>query len=169
MNTLFALALLASIATSYTHAQAATDASYQTFRTKTYSIDLPTDWKVSEETWFGQRKAEPVDGKGEIGIMTAPTSRQSWDQLYETALYFVLREQAGTPTEFRMTKTKQGYEAASFEVLNKQGWADRRFVMIKHPAKGLLALSVNIPDSGATKTWESYFKRMVDSAKFIAD
>lgn len=138
---------------------------YVRVETATYQLEVPKDWKVTAETRWGQRKFYP-EGKGELGAMTAPPSQQSWDQLYETALYFILRDEEGKPTPYEKTKTKQGYEAASFSVLNKEGFATQRFMMIKHETKGLLALSIKIPSQKDEEKWTGYFKRMVDTAIF---
>lgn len=98
--------------------------------------------------------------------MTAPPSSQAWDQLYQTALYFIRREEKGKPTPYRLTKTARRLEAASFEVLDGEGFAARRYVMIKDKSRGLLALSVKVPSRDADKQWSKHFDRMITSAKF---
>lgn len=133
--------------------------------TKTYSIEVPKGWEIGKETPWGDRKVTPSNG-GQLGAMTAPPSQQSWEELYQTALYFINREEKGKATPFEKVKTKRGYEAASFSVLDDEGFAKRRFVMVKHPEKGLLALSVKITDKKQEKELASYFKRMVDTAEF---
>ncbi|MBX3097335.1 MAG: hypothetical protein KF812_10775 [Fimbriimonadaceae bacterium] len=134
--------------------------------TSTYSIEVPQNWKISPETSFGQRKiAEPSGGN--LGVMTAPPTDQSWESLYRTALYFVTRERPGQPTPYTIEKHKTGLESCVFSVKNESGFADRRFVMIKSPAQGLLALSVEIPNETETRDWERHFRRMVESAKFL--
>ncbi|MCU0316608.1 MAG: hypothetical protein MUC92_08450 [Fimbriimonadaceae bacterium] len=132
-----------------------------------YSIEVPKGWVVSEETRWGQRKAAPEEGRGELGVMTAPPGRQTWDQLYRTSLYFILREDDGKATPYKVTKLENGLEAATFEVLNKEGFANRRYVLVRHPEKGLLALSVRIPGKDQEKEWQKHFERMVKSAKFL--
>jgi hypothetical protein len=133
----------------------------------TYTIEVPQGWKVSEETPWGQRKAAPKGG-GELGVMTAPPGRQSWESLYRTSLYFILREDPeGQATPYELVKRKDGLEAAQFSVVNKEGFAYRRFFLLRHPSKGLLALSVRIPDRKNEKQWASSFKRMIDTAVFL--
>lgn len=139
---------------------------YVRVETPVYSIDVPKGWLVSEETRWGQRKMRPEGGAGELGAMTAPPGRQSWEQLYRTSLYFIMREDGGTATPYTLTKTKQGYEAASFSVLDAEGFAARRFMLIRHETKGLLALSVRIPERAKEEDWARHFARMVDSAVF---
>ncbi|MFM9872861.1 MAG: hypothetical protein ACKVQS_05275 [Fimbriimonadaceae bacterium] len=138
---------------------------YVRVEAKTYSMEVPKGWVVEAETRWGQRKIAPSGG-GELGAMTAPPSQQSWDELYDTALYFIMRDEKGTATPYEKVKTKRGYEAASFSVLDKEGFAKRRYMMIKEPTKGLLALSVKIPDQKSEKEWAGHFKRMVDTALF---
>jgi hypothetical protein len=139
---------------------------YVRVETATYTLEVPKEWKVTPETRWGQRKISPAGG-GELGAMTAPPSQQSWDQLYDTALYFILRDgDGGKPTKYEIVKTKRGYEAASFSIIDKEGFAKERYMMVKHPEKGLLALSVAIPNKDGEKQWAAHFKRMVDSAEF---
>ncbi len=143
------------------------DSDYQLLKTDSYSIEIPKGWKVSPETFFGQRKVKPSSGKGELGLMTAPPSRQSWEQLYRTSLFYILREEEGKATPFKLTKTKRGYEAATFDVVDRDGFNGRRYVLIKHAEKGLLAVSVAIPEKATEKEWAKHFKRMVDTATFV--
>lgn len=135
--------------------------------TSSYVIDVPRDWKVTEETPWGARKASPSGSRGDLGVMTAPPSRQSWAQLYRTSLYFILREDPnGKPTEPEITKRKDGLEVCTFRILNSEGFAFRRFVMLRHSEQGLLALSVRIPNKSEESKWQKHFDRMVASAKF---
>lgn len=138
---------------------------YIRVETPSYIIEVPKGWNVSEETPWGARKAYPAKG-GELGVMTAPPGRQSWDRLYQTSLFFIMREDSGTPTPYRIEKTKSGLEAMVFAVKNKEGFEDRRYFMIKHEEKGLLALSVRIPSRDAEKQWAAHFRRMIDTAQF---
>jgi hypothetical protein len=134
--------------------------------TAAYSIEVPKEWKVSEETRWGQRKAK---GKhGELGMMTGGRTRATWEQLYDTSLYFIMREESGKPTPFKVSKTKQGYEAATFSVLDDKGFATRRYVLLRDKAGSLLALSVRIGEKQREKELAAAFDRMVKSAK-IAD
>lgn len=141
---------------------------YSRIVTKEYSVEVPKGWDVSEQTPWGQRKMNPKGNSGELGVMTAPPGQQSWDQLYETSLYFILRESKGKPTPYRLTKRADGSEVASFEVLDDQGFANRRYVLIRDKSRGLLALSVKVPSREADKEWEKHFARMVKSAKFLS-
>ena len=139
---------------------------YAKVTTASYSIEVPKGWEVSAETPWGQRKAQPVQGGGELGVMTAPPGRQTWEQLYETSLYFILRESKGEATPYRLSKTKSGLEAATFEVLDGDGFASRRYVLIRDEANGLLALSVSVPSRKADKLWSKHFKRLIETAQF---
>lgn len=139
---------------------------YVRVKTPGYTIEVPKGWNVSPQTPWGQRKVEPEKGSGELGVMTAPPTKQSWDQLYQTALYFIQREEKGKPTPYRITRTKTKLEAASFEVLNAEGFPSRRFVMIREESKGLLALSVKVLSKEADKQWSKHFQRLVDTARF---
>ena len=70
---------------------------YRTVTTKNYTIQIPESWELGEETPFGQREMNPKVGKGQLTSMTGPgLGKQSWDQLYQTSLYFILR---GQPAE----------------------------------------------------------------------
>jgi hypothetical protein len=132
----------------------------------TYTIEVPKGWEVSGQTPWGQRTMTPQKGSGELGVMTAPPGRQTWDELYQTSLYFIRRESDGKPTPYRITKMANGLEAASFELLDKGGFAAKRYVLIKDEKKGLLALSVKVPSRDADKEWTKHFDRMIRSAKF---
>lgn len=141
---------------------------YSRLKTAAYSVDVPNGWEVTAETPWGQRKVQPTGQGGELGMMTAPPSQQSWDQLYRISLSFILREEDGKPTPVRLTKSKAGLEIASFEVLDANAFPSRRYVLIRDAAKGLLALSVKVPNPEADAQWTKHFKRLVASAK-IAD
>jgi hypothetical protein len=133
----------------------------------TYSIEVPRGWKVTAETPWGARKAEPSSGRGELGVMTAPPGRQSWESLYRTSLYFILRgDPEGEPTRYKITKKNNGLEACEFSVLDKNGFAYKRYVLLRHPEKGLLALNVDIPSRADEKVWVAKFDRMVRTAAF---
>lgn len=139
---------------------------YSRVETAEYSIEVPTGWEVSDQTPWGQRKAHPSNSSGELGVMTAPPGRQSWDQLYQTSLYFILRESKGKPTPYRLGKTASGLETASFEVLNDAGFAARRYILIRGKDGRLLALSVKVPSRSADKEWSKHFERLAATAKF---
>lgn len=138
---------------------------YVRVETARYSIEIPKGWKVSEETRWGQRKAVASDGAGVLGVMTAAPSSRSWEELYRTSLFFILRERGGTPTPYEVRETEQGYEAASFSVLDDDGFARRRYVLLRSPEGGLLALSVEIGQRAAEGELRRIFDRMVRSAR----
>jgi hypothetical protein len=138
---------------------------YVRIEAKTYSLEIPKGWAVGRETPWGSRKIGSGSG-GEMGAMTAPPSEQTWDQLYRTALYYIGRETKDKPTPYTIVKTKRGYEAASFSMVDRDGFATERYMMVKHPSKGLLALSVKIKEKKNEKELAGHFKRMVDSADF---
>jgi len=140
---------------------------YSRVSTSSYVIELPTGWDVSAETPWGQRKANPKNSLGDLGVMTAPPASQIWDQLYRTSLYFILREGKGKPTPYRLGKTPSGLETASFEVLDDSGFASRRFVLIRAKDGRLLALSAKVPNKDAEKDWAKHFDRLVRTAKFV--
>ena len=142
---------------------------YARVESATYSVEVPKGWTVTEETRWGQRKMKPGQGGGELGVMTAGPTQASWDELYQTSLYFIMREGEGDPTPYEVTKRKDGLEAATFAVLDGSGFAERRYVLIKHPERGLLALSVRVPNKDADAEWTRHFERMVASAKFKGD
>lgn len=165
------IATLLSIASAF--AQGAADSTitdlkdgYSRVVTASYTVDVPNGWQVSKETPWGARKIHPTQGKGELGVMTAPPGQQSWDQLYQTSLYFIQREEKGKATSYRITKTPHGLDAASFEVLDAEGFPSRRYILIKDASKGLLALSVKVPSREADKQWTKHFERLISSAKF---
>lgn len=111
-----------------TFAQAPSDAKitdlgdgYCRIHSPTYSVEVPKGWEVSSQTPWGQRTMHPKSKSGELGVMTAPPGRQTWDQLYQTSLYFIQRESKGKPTPYRISKMPNGLEAASFELLDDAG------------------------------------------------
>ncbi|MBI5706120.1 MAG: hypothetical protein HZC36_03925 [Armatimonadetes bacterium] len=167
MNTI--ITLIAAVALSQLPKDAKTlnlGDGYSRVETASYLIEVPAGWEVSEETPWGQRKAHPKGAEGELGVMTAPPGGQSWDQLYQTSLYFILRESKGKPTPYRLGKTASGLETASFEVLDDQGFAARRFVLMRGKDGRLLALSVKVPTRNADKEWSKHFDRLAATAKF---
>ncbi len=134
-------------------------------QTDQYSFEVPKGWTVGKETPWGARDVTPENGNGKLGAMTAGPTSASWEELYRTSLYFIKREEPGDPTPFRLGKTKKGYECMSFEVLNKEKFASRRYTLLKDSKGNALALSVKIPSVKEEKKYAEFFKRMVDSAK----
>lgn len=170
MNSLLALAATLALAQLPKDAKVVDlKDGYSRIDTASYSIELPKGWQVSEETPWGQRKAHPKGSDGELGVMTAPPGRQSWDQLYQTSLYFILRESKGKPTPYRLGKTASGLETASFEVLDEEGFAARRYILIRGKDGRLLALSVKVPSREADKAWSAHFDRLTRTARFLPE
>jgi hypothetical protein len=139
--------------------------TFVTFESDRYSFEVPKGWNVGKETPWGARDVVPGNGSGKLGAMTAGPTRASWEELYRTSLYFIKREGEGKETPFRIGKTKQGYESMSFEMINKDGWADRRYTLLKNDAGSALALSVKIPTRKDEKQYAQWFQHMVDTAK----
>jgi hypothetical protein len=139
--------------------------TFVTFESDRYSFEVPMGWTVGKETPWGARDIVPKGGDGKLGAMTAGPTRASWDELYRTSLFFIKREGKGKETPFRLGKTKQGYESMSFEMINDEGWADRRYTLLKNSVGNALALSVKIPSKNDEKQYTAWFQRMVDSAK----
>jgi len=132
-----------------------------------YTVEVPEGWHVGDVTPYGSRDFEPATGAGDMNVMTAPPSESTWEDTYRTALYFILRNNpTDTPTPYDVQQRDDGIEAATFVVHNREGFAYRRFVLLKHPAKGLLALSVRIPSKDDEAAWQSSFDRMVQTATF---
>ena len=140
---------------------------YMRVTAPSYTVEVPQGWEVGDVTSYGSRDFEPQDGKGDFNVMTAPPSNASWEDTYSTALYFILRRNPqDKASAYELTKRDDGVEAATFVVTNPEGFAYRRFVMLKHPDKGLMALSVRIPSEDAEEQWEQAFARLVESATF---
>lgn len=137
---------------------------YCRIQAATYSVEVPKGWDVSNQTPWGQRTMRPKSTSGELAVMTAPSGGQSWDQLYQTSLYYIQRESKGKPTPYRISKMPNGLEAASFELVDDTGFASKRYILIKNEPKGLLALSVKVPNREADKEWSRHFERLVRSA-----
>jgi hypothetical protein len=142
---------------------------FRTITTKNYVIQVPEGWQVGEETSFGQREIAPKEGstQGQMTSMTGPgLAKQSWEQLYQTSLYFVLRGQpAGSMTATRpeMGKTKQGFETASWSMLDPKKVVLARYVVLKSK-NNILALSVKIPANADRTRLETIFERLVSTA-----
>jgi hypothetical protein len=136
--------------------------------TKAYIFEVPKGWAVSSETPWGARDMTPEKGSGAMGAMTAPPSTQSWDQLYRTSLYFITREKPGKATPYVLGKAPQGYETMSFQVAGTDGFADRRYTILKSKENRILALSVKIPSKDQEKKFMDMFDRMIKSAKILS-
>lgn len=134
--------------------------------TPSYSVEIPKNWAISRETPWGDRKFG-TRTEGQLGVMTAGQTDATWEQLYRTSLYFIQREEQGTPTPFEVTKTEAGYEAMSFSVKDKDGFATRRYVLLKNKDSVAIALSVRITKREDEKTMAKHFDRMVKSARIL--
>ncbi len=139
--------------------------------TASYSLEVPKGWEIGEETSFGQREMKaPVAKKGEMTAMTAPGGgKQGWDRLYQTSLFFIMRSSpvGSKATPYKLSKTKQGYQAASFNVLDEKGFAISRYVILKDEKDSILALSVKIPDAKNEKDLLAKFDRLVKTARLL--
>ena len=101
---------------------------YHKLETKNYTVELPEGWEAGEETSFGQREIHPpsqkaadsdVNAGASMSTMTGPgLGKQSWDQLYQTSLYFITRFGASSKkmvaTPYKLGKSAQGFEACSW-------------------------------------------------------
>ncbi|MBS1720695.1 MAG: hypothetical protein JST35_09645 [Armatimonadetes bacterium] len=136
--------------------------------TKDFVIEVPKDWKVGRESSFGQRELFSPDGSPVMTTMTAPPSQDfDWERLYEISLYFIRRENKGTPTAYKIVKSKQGYEAMTFAMKNSNGFEDARYVILRSPSNRILALSVKIKDPKKESELAKTFQRLVDTAKIL--
>ena len=133
--------------------------------TPKYSLEIPADWKMGDETPWGATDITPKVGQGKLGAMTAGPTQASWAELFETSMYFIKREEPGTPTAIREGKTKIGYASASFEVVNKKGFANRRYTLLRNGSGNVLALSIKIPSIAEEEALTKIFRHMVDTAK----
>ncbi len=152
-------------------------AKHRKVETKNYTIEVPAGWEVGEETPFGQREIVPAKGPegavvGSMSSMTGPgLGKQSWDQLYNTSLYFITRYAPGkgkmTATPYKLGKSKQGFETCSWTMLDEQKRPIQQHVILKHTNGNILALSVKLPPSAAKQprtALEAEFRRLVDTA-----
>jgi len=151
--------------------------TYRKIDTKYYMIETPSGWDVGEETSFGQREIRPmknttVDRNASMSSMTGPgLGKQSWQQLYETSLYFITRYAPHTQqmraTPFIIQKSRQGFETCAWTMTTSEGILLQRHIILKHPNGNILALSVKIPQDAAKKSkdqLEEIFQHMVDTA-----
>jgi len=150
---------------------------YRKIETKNYVIETPEGWEVGQETPFGQREIRPAKemkaGRGaSMSSMTGPgLGRQSWQQLYETSLYFITRfapnGQKMQATPFTLGKSQQGFETCAWTMTNSDGLPLQRHVILKHSNGNILALAVKIPYGAAKESKEglqTIFQHMVDTA-----
>ena len=140
---------------------------FQRIETDAYVIEIPNGWAVKRQTPWGAR--EITGGPGEFSAMTGRgAGKQGWEQLYRTSLFFVMRAEGysgAKATPYKIVKTKQGYDAMSFSVVDKDGFAKSRYMILKAADDDILALSVKIPNAKAEKDLVKTFDRMVVTAK----
>lgn len=135
---------------------------------KDYAVEVPKLWTVGSQTPWGARSITPgKTAETELGVMTAGVTKQSWDQLYQTSLFFIMRQEPGKATPYRLGKTKSGYDSCSFEVANDRGFVKRKYVLLKDAHGAAIALSVIIGDPKQEKQISTYFNRMVENAEII--
>lgn len=133
--------------------------------TPKYSIEVPVGWTVGKQTPWGARDITPDQGAGQFGAMTAGPTKDGWEKLYQTSLFFIKREEPGVETPYVVGRTKRGYECISFEVKNSEGFAARRYTLLKDAKGFVLALSIKIPSIKEERRFVALFQHMVDSAK----
>jgi hypothetical protein len=139
---------------------------YVRVKTPDYSVDVPKGWLIGDQTPWGARAILPKEGsQAELGVMTAGITKQSWESLYETSLFFILRQEKGKATPYKISKLKNGYEACRFEVVDETNFAKRRYVLLKSTEGRAIALSVIITNKANEKQIVTWFNRMVESAK----
>ena len=137
-------------------------------KSSVYSVEVPKAWTVGSQTPWGARSITPAkSSQTELGVMTAGVTHQSWDELYKTSMFFIMRQEKGKATPYRLGKTKSGYESCSFEVANEEGFVKRKYVLLKNAKGAAIALSVIIGDQKQDKEVSANFARMVSSAKIV--
>ena len=168
----FSLLTMTSMALQQITPAHAPDAKVETLKdgfvkvtTSGYTVEVPKEWTVGSQTPWGARSMTPKDEhKTELGVMTAGVTTRTWDELYKTSLFFILNQEKGKATPFKLSKTSTGYDACSFQVLDASGFAKRRYVLLKSPKGEAIALSVIIADPKQEKQIAGYFDRMVKTA-----
>jgi hypothetical protein len=153
---------------------AAAPKKFVTVDTRSYTLESPEGWIVSEETSFGQREIHPKEDKqgAKIGAMTAMTGaglgKQEWEQLYRTSLYFITRSFPPAKYDakpFTLLKTRKGYDACTWTMEEKgTKRVAARYVILKSATENILALSVKIPASAEKKVLDAQFQHLVDTA-----
>ncbi len=103
-----------------------------------------------------------------MSAMTAPGAHnEPWEQLYKTSLFFIM--QTYKPGEvkampFKVTKAKQGYEACSWTMEDKDGGIRARHVVLRNSDGKILALSVKFPTAKGNEAQDAAFEHMVSTA-----
>ena len=158
-------------------AQSRTNAQYRTVTTDAFTIEVPVGWEVGRQTPWGSSEITPgkeVDAPegSSMSSMTGPgLGRQSWQQLYDTSLFFITRgnrkraDMRATP--FEVGKSRQGFETCSWTMVDAAGKPLQRHVILKHSNGNILALSVKLPpeaSAASRRKLEAMFQRLHDSA-----
>ena len=147
---------------------------FVTLDTKSYTLESPDGWVVSEETPFGQREIHPKeDASGaKIGAMTAMTGaglgKQEWAQLYRTSLFYITRSFPPAKFDakpFTLLKTRKGYDACTWTMEEKgTKRVAARYVILKSATGNILALSVKVPAGAEKKVLDAQFQHLVNTA-----
>jgi hypothetical protein len=140
---------------------------FQRIETASYSIEIPQGWEVEKEMPWGAREISGPTG-GFSAMTGKGAAKRGWEQLYQTSLYFIMRnpgESGSKATPYKIVKTKQGYEAMSFSVLSKEGFAKSRYMILRAKNDDILALSVKVPSQQNEKDLVKAFDRLVVTAK----
>ena len=134
-----------------------------------YAIEAPEGWEISAETPFGQREIASKQKKsGSMSVMSAAGSgAKSWDELYRTSLYFITRYQKEElkATPYKLGKTKSGLESCSWDMTDRDGKLRSKHVILKETSGKILALSGRFQPETDTKTLESDFRHLVETAR----
>lgn len=150
---------------------------YETIKTESYTLQIPKGWMMSDETPWGARQIRPPSSEGELGAGSLSTmtgrgaGRQSWDRLYQTSLYFIMRGTGGRemrPTPYSMLTTQQGYEACAWDMIGEKDLLLQRHAILRHTNGNILAVSVKFPKNASEsirKQLDRHFWHMVHTAK----
>lgn len=153
------------------------EVDYRKVETEHYTVEVPEGWEVGQETPFGQREIRPAKETeaaqgASMSSMTGPgLGRQSWQQLYNTSLYFIMRYRPNgekmKATPYKIGKSKQNFESCSWTMTDTEGKPLQRHVILKHSNGNILALSVKIPSAAAKESkerLEAIFQHVIDTA-----
>lgn len=147
----------------------------RTVDTRSFTLQIPSGWSISEETPWGSRDIRPDGADSAEGAsmssMTGPgLGRQSWQRLYETSLYFITRydrERKLKATQYTIGKSKLGFETCSWDMKDDEDRVLQRHVILKHENGNILALSVKFPkavSSADRAKLDRSFRHMLDTA-----
>lgn len=135
--------------------------------TDEYQIEIPHGWHVGGQTSFGQRTFKPSQEEiGFLEAMTGSADGETWEALYKTALFYIQKDTAGTPTSYTLSHSAQGYEAISFSMMNGDV-PTAHYVIFKNTEEEILVLSVTVPDRASDTKLAPVFERLVSTAKML--